>query len=110
MAEFFKECESGKKKGRRLGYSEARHYLSKAAASIWSVGISQTAQEVKTEHIITALKIIVRKQEALQMGIVEQSTGDGNESELCFQPFRNPEAFHSNSKKQRCLDRYYDAV
>ena len=110
MAEFFKECESGKKKGRRLGYSEARHYLSKAAASIWSVGISQTAQEWKTEHIITALKIIVRKQEALQMGIVEQFTGDGNESELCFQPFRNPEAFHFEEITVKNKDAWTDIM
>ena len=76
--------------GRILGFTETvdHHFLSKESVGVyWHIGIIQTTDELQDVDVITACKILVRKQEVLQMCIVPSE----NNADFLFKPMDDQE-------------------
>ena len=83
--------------GRKLGYLESRFYTLENPNSMWFIGNIQTSDALKNEDVIAACKILVRKQEALQMRITETPSMDGRKTDVCFELSNNPEGIYFES-------------
>ena len=88
MARFSEVNGSSRKRGRALGFSEERIFKTSTAATMWEICFVESTRPLDDESIIAACKILVKKQEALQMCIIETHMGD-NESKIRFEPMKS---------------------
>ena len=87
-------------KGRHLGFLESldQLFISKNSSSIyWHAAVISTTQPLKESSVLTAFKILVRKQEALQMRIVPENGSEENPTEFLFKPMDDPEKIEFES-------------
>ena len=91
MAQCYEGDISGAQKGRPLGFSEVKVYTLKDDYTLWYFNFIQTTQPLKDGDVITAGKILARKQESLQMCIVETHPEGENVTGLRFQPMKTPD-------------------
>ena len=110
MTDNYEGDKSGRQKGRSLGYNETSCYMMKTSSSMVSVMFVRTMEEVTIEHITTTWKILTQNNEALQMGIIEQSSGDESGKELHLQPFRSPGAIQVEEITVRNKDDWTDIM
>lgn len=97
----------GKVTERLLGYTESTYqiYVSKFSTGIyWQVGIINSTKPLQDSVVETTLKILVRKQQILQMRILPVNPDETNPIEFQFQPMDDPEKIDFESVTLRHKD------
>ena len=87
-------ASGGDSRGRTLGFAESMHqlFVTKYSTCIyWHVGVIQSKRPLQVTHINKALKILARKQEALQMRILPLNPKQKNPTEFKFEPMVDPQ-------------------
>ena len=100
-------CESdilGRKRGRYLGYSEERIFKTSTAATMWVAIFVDSARLLDDESIIAACRILVKRQEALQMCIIE------NETATRFQPMKSLDKINYEAVELCHQDKWEDVL
>ena len=81
-------------RGRPLGFGEAFDHVfvsTKSTGICWFIGVMSTSQELEENIFIKALKVLVQKQEMLQMRIVPLDDSKENPTEFLFKPMTDIE-------------------
>ena len=102
-----------KKSGRPLGFAETTDqlFIMKYDCGVyWQIGVLHSSEPLQERHVEAALKILARKQEALQLRIVFPDANQTTAPEFRFAPMADPEKLDFLSIRIKCKDDWPETI